>query len=333
MIQCNPIIAEALDKGLLSRCKFNHLGKEKKEQIMLALAKEYSMCYKGLQTFQRWGQSTITGLFEKDGYEFVFIPEDVVTLGWDRFAEGFDEWNQSDIESVLKECEYEGTVTDFLKEVMSPVRTVTISPMLAGRTLKSVCWEQVPMDSPYLLENKEWMAYFHKAASESKCFIIHKEVKFEQIEGEWQAYIYHPMSYGELKDALSKQNYSLPTADEWAYICGGGCRTIYPFGDNLDLDTMHLYYIHDLEKENDERPYDMEEANFFGLSIAYDPYKRELTEALKKTTCGGDGGCYFCDGYGIVLSFLPCSPHYKSEEAEDDELNGDYNYYRPIIRI
>ena len=33
----------------------------------------------------------------------------------------------------------------------------------------------------------------------------------------------------------------------------------------------------------------MEEPNFFGLSIAYDPYKQELVEADAAATCGGDG--------------------------------------------
>ena len=31
--------------------------------------------------------------------------------------------------------------------------------------------------------------------------------------------------------------------------------------------------------EDENRPYDMEEPNFFGLSIAYDPYMREVVQA------------------------------------------------------
>ena len=41
--------------------------------------------------------------------------------------------------------------------------------------------------------------------------------------------------------------------------------------------------------EDENRPYDMEEPNFFGLSIAYDPYMREVVQADRLTTCGGDG--------------------------------------------
>ena len=74
---------------------------------------------------------------------------------------------------------------------------------------------------------------------------------------------------------------------------------------------MHLHHF---ESEEDQgKPYDMEQANFFGLSIAYDPYKRELVDGKTLTTCGGDGGCNICGGMGPLLGYLPCSPHCKPE--------------------
>lgn len=35
----------------------------------------------------------------------------------------------------------------------------------------------------------------------------------------------------------------------------------------------------------------------------------------------------------MLVGFLPCSPHRKPEVQEDDLLNGDYDFYRPIIRV
>ena len=116
-----------------------------------------------------------------------------------------------------------------------------------------------------------------------------------------------------------------------AYLCGGGCRTLFPWGDGLDY-SMRLHWFEDMD-EDENRPYDMEEPNFFGLSIAYDPYMREVVQADRLTTCGGDGGCNICGGLGPFLGFLPCSPHCKPEVQEDNELNGDYDFYRPIIRL
>ena len=137
--------------------------------------------------------------------------------------------------------------------------------------------------------------------------------------------------YDELLAMLENRGFSLPTADEWAYLCGGGCRTLFPWGDGLDY-SMRLRWFEDMD-EDENRPYDMEEPNFFGLSIAYDPYMREVVQADRLTTCGGDGGCNICGGLGPFLGFLPCSPHCKPEVQEDNELNGDYVFYRPIIRL
>ena len=88
-------------------------------------------------------------------------------------------------------------------------------------------------------------------------------------------------------------------ADEWAYLCGGGCRTLFPWGDGLDY-SMRLRWFEDMD-EDENRPYDMEGS------------KRARPAR--------------------VLGFLPCSPHCKPEVQEDKELNGDYDFYRPIIRL
>lgn len=106
---------------------------------------------------------------------------------------------------------------------------------------------------------------------------------------------------------------------------------LFPWGDGLDY-SMRLHWFENMD-EDENRPYDMEEPNFFGLSIAYDPYMREVVQADRLTTCGGDGGCNICGGLGPFLGFLPCSPHCKPEVQEDNELNGDYDFYRPIIRL
>ena len=114
------------------------------------------------------------------------------------------------------------------------------------------------------------------------------------------------------------------------YLCGGGCRTLFPWGDGLDY-SMHLHHF---ESEEDQgKLYDMEQANFFGLSIAYDPYKRELVDGKILTTCGGDGGCNICGGMGPLLGYLPCSPHCKPEVREDNEIHNDYDFFRPVIRV
>ena len=77
-------------------------------------------------------------------------------------------------------------------------------------------------------------------------------------------------------------------------------------------------HIHPFGEAGDNRPFDMEVPNFSGLSIAYDPYMREVVEAALFSTCGGDGGCNICTGLGPLLQgsagcrespeMLPASP-------------------------
>ena len=182
-----------------------------------------------------------------------------------------------------------------------------------------------------MITHPEWLKQFRDFAwSDLDCLTLHQTARIERTEKGFQIWIYNRTEYSALPDRLEAKGLSLPTADEWAYLCGGGCRTLVPWGDGIDY-SMHLHHFEDLEDE--DKPFDMEEPNFFGLSIAYDPYCREVVKAERLTTCGGDGGCNICGGLGIFLGFLPCSPHCKPQVHENKELNGDYDFYRPIIRL
>lgn len=291
----------------LYRPQFNKMDPTEKQALMESLAVRYDMAFFGLHTFERWGQSCTTGVFEKDGREFVFVPGDTVTLGWERFAVGLNEESREELEYLFQEWE-------------------------ADQELEELCWEPVQLDDPRLTAHPGWLKEFRDFAwSDSSSLTLHQSARMERTEDGFQTWIYHRTEYEALLDQLKKQGLSLPTADEWAYLCGGGCRTLFPWGDGLDY-SMRLHWFEDMEEDGD-RPYDMEEPNFFGLSIAYDPYMREVVQADGFTTCGGDGGCSICGGLGPFLGFLPCSPHCKPEVQEDNELNGDYDFYRPVIRV
>ena len=328
--------AKRIEGGLamnekLSRPQFNQMDTTEKQTLMESLADRYDMTFLGLHTFDHWGQSCTTGIFEKDGREFVFVPGDTVTLGWEQFAVGLNQESREELEYLFREWEMEPqNPEEMIRESMAPVRQAAIGPMLVGRELEELCWEPVALDDPRL--RPEWLEEFRQFAltgRDSLTLVGH--ARFERDGDGWQAALYHRMDYSDFRSQLQKQGLSLPTADEWAYLCGGGCRTLFPWGDGLDY-SMRLHWFENMD-EDENRPYDMEEPNFFGLSIAYDPYMREVVQADRLTTCGGDGGCNICGGLGPFLGFLPCSPHCKPEVQEDNELNGDYDFYRPIIRL
>ena len=296
----------------LFRTQFDQMETTEKQALMERLAARYNMTFLGLHTFDRWGQSCTTGIFKKDGREYVFVPGDTVTLGWERFAVGLDQDSREELDYLFQEWEMEQDPEEMIRESMAPVRQAAIGPMLVGRELEELCWEPVTMDDPRLIAHPDWLKKFREFAwSDLDSLTMHHD-------------------YDELLAGLEKQGLSLPTADEWAYLCGGGCRTLFPWRDGMDY-SMHLHHFE--SPEDEDKPFDMEEPNFFGLSIAYDPYMREVVKAEQFTTCGGDGGRSICGGLGIFLGFLPCSPHCKPEVHKDKELNGDYDFYRPIIRV
>ena len=327
--------AKRIEGGLamnekLSRPQFNQMDTTEKQTLMESLAARYDMIFLGLHTFDRWGQSCTTGIFKKDGREFVFVPGDTVTLGWEQFAEGLNQESREELEYLFREWEMERDPEEMIRESMAPVRQVAIGPMLVGRELEEINWEPVKLEDPRL--RSEWLEDFRQfALTDRDSLTLAGRARFERDSDSWQVSLYHEVDYLDFQNRLQKQGFSLPTADEWAYLCGGGCRTLFPWGDGLDY-SMRLHWFENMD-EDENRPYDMEEPNFFGLSIAYDPYMREVVQADRLTTCGGDGGCNICGGLGPFLGFLPCSPHCKPEVQEDNELNGDYDFYRPIIRL
>lgn len=315
----------------LSRPQFNQMDTTEKQTLMESLAARYDMTFLGLHTFDRWGQSCTTGIFKKDGREFVFVPGDTVTLGWEQFAVGLNQESWEELEYLFREWEMEPqNPEEMIRESMAPVRQAAIGPMLVGRELEEINWEPVKLEDPRL--RSEWLEDFRQfALTDRDSLTLAGRARFERDSDSWQVSLYHEVDYLDFQNRLQKQGFSLPTADEWAYLCGGECRTLFPWGDGLDY-SMRLRWFEDMD-EDENRPYDMEEPNFFGLSIAYDPYMREVVQADRLTTCGGDGGCNICGGLGPFLGFLPCSPHCKPEVQEDKELNGDYDFYRPIIRV
>ena len=73
----------------LFRPQFDTLKLSDKLRLMQTLATRYNLTFKELYAFSRWGQSCTTGVFEKSGREFVFVPGDTVTLGWEGLPKGW----------------------------------------------------------------------------------------------------------------------------------------------------------------------------------------------------------------------------------------------------
>ncbi|GAA1173599.1 hypothetical protein F4556_007088 [Kitasatospora gansuensis] len=97
----------------------------------------------------------------------------------------------------------------------------------------------------------------------------------------------------DMPAALAARGLRLPSADEWEHACGAGADTLFRWGNECPLDRI---------------PYDDEgpqfQRNAFGLRIAYDTYRTEITSDLSSVH-GGDGGESACGAYGALLGWLP----------------------------
>ena len=203
----------------LSRTQFDQMETTEKQVLMERLAARYNMTFLGLHTFDRWGQNCTTGLFEKDGREFVFVPGDSVTVGWEQFAVGLDQDSREELDDLFQEWEMEQDPEEMIRESMAPVRQATIGPMLVGRELEELCWEPVTMADPRLTAHPDWLKQFREFAwSDLDSLTMHQSARIERTEKGFQICIYNRTDYDELLAGLEKQGLSLPTVDEWGPI-------------------------------------------------------------------------------------------------------------------
>ena len=304
--------------------------KEKKE-ILESLAKKYNMELLRFETFSKYSKSTFTAVFKYKESEFVFVPGDTVTLGYGGLPKNLSDETLEGLKSCLDEPEDLDTVLgEYIRDNLSKLRKATIKPMLVERKLQTVAWRKSNLE-----ELKEYNIDLLKDYNEFKSsnynrLTLDETARFTKVENDIEIELYDDISYEELCENLKDEGFSLANLDEWEYLCGRGCRTLFPWGDDIDYNMNLLYFS---KKGNDK--YDLEEPNFFGLSIAYDPYKMEIIEANELTFKGGDGGCNVCGGFGEFLGYLPCSPYYnqKTIDYDEEELDGDFNFYRRIVRI
>lgn len=322
---------------------YSLLAMEEKKEILENLAKKYNMELLRFETFSRYSKSTFTAVFKYKESEFVFVPGATVTLGYEGLPKNLSNEtleglkycleNPNDLDTVLEE---------YIRDNFSKLRKVTIKPMLVERELQTVAWKKSDLEELKEYDSDLLKDYNEFKSSDYNRLTLDETARFTKVEDDIEIELYSVVTYDELCENLKKEGFSLANLDEWEYLCGGGCRTLFPWGDDLDYNMNLLYF----SKEGNDK-YDLEEPNFFGLSIAYDPYKMEIVgDDDDYVFKGGDGGCNICGGYGDFLGYLPCSPYYTQEHINsinilddcivneyDDELNGDFNFYRRIIRI
>ncbi len=321
--------------GLFKRENWNKLNSDIKENLMLELLGQLpeGFSFKGLESYSRYGQSIQTGVFLFQMVEFVFVPGDTVTLGWDGWQEGLNESNIDWLNAFNIEPD---EIDEYLKIRVSPVRTIEISPMIVEVKVRDIVWREVAIDCEEIREDERLMKFVDDfTASNYKQSTLDKTIKLVRNYTQITAFLYNHITYEEFLDFVVNNGFRLPTEDEWEYLCGGGSRTLFPWGDSIDLSMNLKHFV--TEDSKSSREYDLEKPNHFGLIMAYDPYEMEVLMDSEQLLKGGDGGCSICGGGGIVAGYLPISTFFRDIDSDElnwqEDMGSGYIYYRRVLQI
>ena len=135
----------------------------------------------------------------------------------------------------------------------------------------------------------------------------------------FDCYVDDAVSYSDLKRELERNGMGLLKEDEWEYCCGGSCRRLFKWGNQLKRQLFHKN-ISPLWKEN-----------MFGLFIANAEFGPELIDDEYYTK----GGWLEETHKAPIINLLPLSSYYRGEGIEDKEKDLTPGYYcvRRVIRI
>ena len=135
----------------------------------------------------------------------------------------------------------------------------------------------------------------------------------------FDCYVDDAVSYSDLKRDIERNGMGLLKEDEWEYCCGGSCRRLFKWGNQLKR-QLFKKNISPLWKEN-----------MFGLFIANAEFGPELIDDEYYTK----GGWLEETHKAPIINLLPLSSYYRGEGIEDQEKDLIPGYYcvRRVIRI
>jgi hypothetical protein len=234
-------------------------------------------------------------VFSHDGARFVMVPGGKVEIGFS--TESFTP-SPAQLESYLESQEgFElPELVTFLARTTTLRRRVTVTPLLVEAVPREVGLEELPLDHR---EVRQALRQYRGGNVE-----VHLRLRLRRDETHGQrAWRIHPTSHAELSAELAVHRFRLATADEWEWLNGAGCSTLFRWGDHCPCDRFPT--------DPDDDGFDLHRrSNAFGLVFAADPYQLEVV-VESDLRVGGDGGSAICGGVGFFLGWLALAPGYR----------------------
>lgn len=237
--------------------QYDLLSTSDRMELLNTIGKIYNLELICFKEFTAFGKSTYTAVYRShDGIDFVFVPGDTVTLGYDfknklfqdifndenlaelayPFVEGYEEeiFSEDDVQTKISETledeEVLSNIGTYFKHNFTQEDEFVIHPLLVQKEYSETCW--ISISDEILRQNKEWQQMIEKAKSEGLSEImIHNTIcLYQRDDNNWYGKLYEETTFKELLQNIKKHGYSLPTRREWEYLVGKGGRTIFPWG-------------------------------------------------------------------------------------------------------
>lgn len=285
--------------------------------------------FEAVRLFQLGGRRHHVALYRQGDATFALIPGGEVGLGydagrpWEPNPDELRSWQSS-----AEEYGFKKKLPAFIASVTRRPRRVTLAPFLVETEAGELGWDPIPADDPEVRAIlKEYRAGSQVEVNRGDvCTRVRRGA-----DGTVVAERARRSTHADLAARLKAGGFRFPTSDEWEYACGAGAPTLFRWGDHVPCDR----YPTDISPAQAawrrrwvlsggklKRPAggfqaDWElhrQPNAFGLRIAFDPYKFELT-AEPGVTRGGDGGCTICGGVGFFLGWLTLATAYFEKES------------------
>jgi hypothetical protein len=280
-------------------------------------------------------------LFRLEGAMFAFIPGGSVSIGWDADREWLPlptelaSWRRTANEYGLDK-----TIHEHIRDATLRRREVELTPMLVETVAAEVGWEPVSPDDPSvqeILREDGWRSVQVEVDSGAVTTRVRKpdaepgSLRQAYSDGNIVAERSLRLTHSEAAEGLRSKGFRFPTPDEWEYACGSGAPTLFRWGDHAPCDRyptdispteaqwrrQWALSLGRLPRAPEGFVADWNQhrcPNAFGLLIASDPYKLELT-AEAGITRGGDGGSMICGGSGFFIGWLSLATAYFEEHA------------------
>lgn len=315
--------------------QWNEIDKDEKKSIIGEIIRDKNIPFKitGVEVFSQNNMTVETVVMQFKDSEFIFVPGMMdVTLGWDKSCIFSDDLIHDLKEDKLDEIEYYKEEYEEIKEEYEEdIKSAKENgnQVVAQNLTEKMHSELGGYDEYLNIDLDEYIESFKRIIINSSSNLRRVNINPMIVERNLNN-VSEYNSYNEFRESLGQTDFTIPTEDEYEYLCAGGRRTLFRWGDSLKKELDSIYRIGSIEDSDNI----LCQPNMFGLYILYDSYMYELvdSECFYK---GGDGGCSLCGGEGAIYVLPVFSTFNRPYVSKDTSWNIDkqYCYYRRILHI